>query len=249
MAGVIRMKKSNLLFFSLLSSFLVVACSTNSIDDSSSQSEDPGSSSEPTPTPTPEPYNPEKNVHYLHYAATSPTCTDFGNYECWIKDNGSIRLSKPSSENIEEGNPSDLPNVSVKEYYIAPLGHHLIFENYIWSPTFTSAKAHCHCDREGCDHVGNHDATVVENVITPPTCSAPGSHTYTASFQDEDPETTEPMAMPQLDHDYEFDSFVWNISDPSNVSAQAKYVCKNGCEATAYYDAVASQPFLQTYFA
>ena len=239
MAGVIRMKKSNLLFFSLLSSFLVVACSTNSIDDSSGQSDDPGSSSsEPTPTPTPEPYNPEKNVHYLHYAATEPTCTNFGNYECWIKDNGSIRLNKPTSENIEEGNPSDLPNVSVKEYYIAPLGHNLVFENYIWSSNYTSAKAHCHCDRQGCDHVGNHDATVVENVITPPTCSAPGSHTYTATFQDENPETTDPMVMPQLDHDYIFNSFVWNTSDPNNVTAQAKYVCKNGCEATAYYDAV-----------
>ena len=241
-AGVIHMKKSNLLFFPLLSTFLVVACSTNSINDSSQQ-DDPGSSVEPTPTPEPEPYNPEKNVHYLHYAATDPTCTNFGNHECWIKDNGSVRLDKPTSENIEEGDHNDLPNVSVKEYYIAPLGHNLVFENYKWASNYESAQAYCHCDREGCDHHAYHPAEVREDILTPATCLTAGSKKCIATFNGEHEEITDPIEIPVKDHDFAFNTFVWD-TDPNH--ANAKFICEYDCGTIDEHEATVTHSVTQS---
>lgn len=241
------MKKLKILFLSLTTSFLAVSCSTNAADDSGS-GEAPSSSETPSssePSPEPEPYRPDKNVHFTHYQASEPTCTRFGNKECWIKDNGSVFLEseKPDSDNIDEGNPNNLEDNSFKEYYISPLGHILEFESYKWASNHKSAQAYCVCTREGCDHEGYHPAKVTEHILTPATCLVPGSVEYIATFNDEHPETSNPVEIPPKKHSFAFDSFVWD-TDPHH--ANAKYVCEYECGTADEHEAEVTSSITQT---
>lgn len=239
------MKKLKILFLSLTTSFLAVSCSTNAADDSGSGEAPSSSETTSSSEPSPEPYRPDKNVHFTHYQASEPTCTRFGNKECWIKDNGSVFLEseKPDSDNIDEGNPNNLEDNSFKEYYISPLGHILEFESYKWASNHKSAQAYCVCTREGCDHEGYHPAKVTEHILTPATCLVPGSVEYIATFNDEHPETSDPVDIPTKDHSFAFDSFVWD-TDPHHASA--KYVCEYECGTTDEHEAEVTSSITQT---
>ncbi|MBR6314635.1 MAG: hypothetical protein IKR49_08400, partial [Clostridia bacterium] len=120
--------------------------------------------------------------------------------------------------------------------------------NHDWNePTYDWAADGKTCTATRTCNNGDHPETetvtlgngITAAVKTPANCSTAGTTTYTAVFQNAafTRQSTDVNDIPTNDdHDYAFDSFVWNLT-VTPATAQAKYVCTRDGGHTAYYDA------------
>ncbi len=108
------------------------------------------------------------------------------------------------------------------------LGHDYKFDSFVW--TGSSAKAKFVCARNPL-HVEYYDAAVTSVVKIPATCTEKGVTTYTASYYG-NTESRDIEDIPALEHDYVFDSFVWE-----GTIARALFVCSRDHDHTEYRNA------------
>ena len=111
---------------------------------------------------------------------------------------------------------------------INKLGHNYKYNSFVWTKTAGNytAKAKYICANNS-DHVELYDATVNKEETTAATCEADGERTYTATYDGHTSSSTE--TLPKLNHNYQFDSFVWTET-AGNYTAKAKYVCENNSD-------------------
>ena len=110
---------------------------------------------------------------------------------------------------------------------LAKLNHDYHFDSFVWDESVSgnwTAQAKLICANDPT-HISLVAATMSVVSNTPATCQAAGSKVYRVTYGDESEERTENFVA--LDHDYSFDSFVWNESVSGNWTAQAKLICAN----------------------
>ena len=101
------------------------------------------------------------------------------------------------------------------------LGHEWEFVEFKWSADFKSASAVLVCKRDSA-HTKEVEVTVTSKVKTDPTCGEKGVTTYTATYESHT-ESKDVSDIDTLNHDYQFDHFVWN----DDFTATAVLVCQN----------------------
>ena len=119
----------------------------------------------------------------------------------------------------------------------AALEHNYEFDSFVWDKTTSgswTAQAKYVCSRNG-EHIELHAAEISVLSTTAATCTTTGSKVYRASYDGHNDEQTETIAA--LEHNYEFDSFVWDKTTSGNWTAQAKYVCSRNGEHIELYAA------------
>ena len=150
---------------------------------------------------------------------------------------------------------------TTEEALVLPaIGHAYAFDSFEWSGY--SAQAKCVCANDPT-HIEYHEATMTEEVTEEPACEQAGVYTYTASYEGNT--ESKNTAIAKLEHDYQFDSFVWNEPEyeheyeqgyeqgyepeyeyedeyeyeyEGEYTAKAKYICQNDQTHIEYYDAL-----------
>ena len=104
--------------------------------------------------------------------------------------------------------------------------------SYTWAEDFSYCVATRVCLSDDT-HIETERADSIYRIIKPAECEVDGSGRYTATFENKDFKTqTHDITIESFDHDYQFDSFVWN-----GYNAKAKYVCSHDNTHVDYRDA------------
>ncbi|MDY6392818.1 MAG: hypothetical protein SPL80_08295 [Bacilli bacterium] len=128
------------------------------------------------------------------------------------------------------GNHSD-----VKESTIPAKGHNYGAPTYVWSDDNTKCTATRVCANDP-SHTETETVDSAYSETTAATCESAGAGKYVATFKNTAfAEQNKEIVIDALDHDYQFDSFVW---DDKWENAQAKYVCSRNAEHVELHDAV-----------
>ena len=108
---------------------------------------------------------------------------------------------------------------------IPALGHDWGEVTYVWADDNSTCTATRVCSRDD-SHVDTETATATAKVTKQPTCTAKGTTTYTAKFENKDFETQtkEVKDVPALGHDYQFKSWEWS---EDHTYAIAKFTCSH----------------------
>ena len=112
-----------------------------------------------------------------------------------------------------------------KDITLEAIDHNWGAATYVWADDNSTCTAKRVCLNDAT-HVESETKNSVYEAVTPATCETAGVGKYTVTFENEAFETQkkENVTIAALQHDYQFDSFVW--SDKWD-SAQAKYVCSH----------------------
>lgn len=103
---------------------------------------------------------------------------------------------------------------------------------YSWNSDYSYCVASRYCLKDS-SHVEEESSRSTYEVITPSECEVDGLGRYTAIFNNIAFESqTHDETIEAINHDYQFDSFVW-----SGYEAQAKYVCAHNANHVVYFDA------------
>ena len=119
-------------------------------------------------------------------------------------------------------------HTDTKTEEIEALGHNYEFVEFVWTEYTAQAKYICSRDNT---HVELYDAVITSELTKATTCTETGIRTYTATYEGHIDTKTEIIGA--LNHNYVFDSFVWD-----GFTAQAKYVCSHDNNHVELHDAV-----------
>ena len=112
-----------------------------------------------------------------------------------------------------------------KDIVLNAIGHEWGAATYVWADDNSSCTA-----TRVCAHDASHKETETKNStlvpITPATCTEAGVGKYVVEFENSAfaKQEKDNIVIDALNHDYQFDSFVWSEKWDS---AQAKYVCSH----------------------
>ena len=118
-----------------------------------------------------------------------------------------------------------------KEVKINKLNHEYEFDSIVWNGYTAQAKLVCKIDN---NHIKYVNIEVTNKVTKEATCENTGIKLYEAIYEGH--KETKEEVIPKLNHDYKFDSFVWN----EDYTCKVKLVCNNDNNHVIYKDAFVS---------